>query len=113
MSHESLSGEAYVLNTRMRKPATYQVILAAAGELRIEVKGALRETNSLNYARTTIANNLGLSERISLGESIQAESQIRLLQNPYDRVARSALRFGRRVEREARGDQKLFLMFHS
>lgn len=108
-----MSGEAYVLNARMRKPATYEVILTASGEFKKYVNGALRETNSLSHARYTIANYLDVDQRIELGESMQAESLKRLSQNPNDRIARSALRFGRRVEREARGDQKLFLRFHS
>lgn len=33
MSHESLRGEAYVLNARLNKPATYGVLLAASGDL--------------------------------------------------------------------------------
>lgn len=113
MSHESLRGEAYVLNSRLRNPATYSVILAAAGDLKGYVKGSLKETKSLNYARILLSNSLSYEERMTLGQRVAKEAQDRLDQNQNDRVAKSALRFGNRMIREANTEREFFLRYHS
>lgn len=102
----------YKYSVRLQPPKTYGYVRRASAELSSHarvadkdfpnlVASALRETTSMNFAQITLANYLPAHERILLADAVYALAIPDLENNPFDRVARSALRFSNRLRSNA------------